>query len=460
VPDTTTQLAFAGVAGSLELLRSGAASPRDLVEHALERIGRLDPQLNAFRTVLGERALVEADQAASRLRGGDERPLLGLPIAVKDDVGVGGEVMTFGSNAAHGPEPVDWELVRRLRAAGAIVIGITNVPELTIFPFTESATNGITRNPWDPQRTPGGSSGGSGAAVAAGMVPAATGSDGGGSIRIPAAACGLVGLKPAHDRIPYTPKADGWHGLSSLGFLARTVVDSATLYEAVVGEPWIAAAERDPGRLRVALSFAVPGGIRAKVDPEVRRGVEEIAALLRSLGHDVVERDPDYGAAARNWGARWLRGIHDDAERMTYPERLEPRTKSMARLGKLVGPRGLRRAMDALPAERAQVNAIFDDVDVVLGPAFATLPPWVGTWTGRGALRTVSGIVKFVPFNAIWNHLGNPAMTFPAGLSDEGMPLSVQIVGRPRDEETLLSLAGQVERARPWADRRPPLAAA
>jgi amidase len=460
VPDTTHQLAFAGVTESLELLRSGEVSPRDLVEHSLRRIERLNPQLNAFRTVLAERALTEADQAAGRLKGGDERPLLGLPIAVKDDVAVAGERKTYGSNAAGGPEPADSELVRRLRAAGAIVIGITNVPELMIFPFTETATNGITRNPWDPQRTPGGSSGGSASAVAAGLVPAATASDGGGSIRIPAACCGLVGLKPAHDRISYAPQAEGWHGLSSLGFVARTVPDAATLFDAVVGEGWAEAVGRDPGPMRIALSFATPPGIVASLDPQIRRGVEETAELLRSLGHEVVERDPDYGMATLNWGARYLHGIYDDARNMAFPERLEPRTKGMARLGRLVGDRGVARARAAQATDAARVNAIFDDVDVLLGPALAQLPVPVGTWTGAGALRTFNGVSRFTPYNAIWNHLGNPAMTFPGGLSAEGLPLSVQIAGRPRDERTLLALAAQVERARPWADRRPPLAAA
>ena len=181
------------------------------------------------------------------------------------------------------------------------------MPELTIWPFTETATNGTTRNPWDLQRTPGGSSGGSGARGRRGAGARRAGSDGGGSIRIPAACCGLVGLKPQHDRIPYAPKAEGWHGLSALGFLARTVPDIALMFEATTGLPWTEAARRDPG-LRIALTFKVPQGIVATVDPQVRSGVEELVALLRSLGHEVVERDPDYGWATLAWGARFLRG--------------------------------------------------------------------------------------------------------------------------------------------------------
>jgi amidase len=292
------------------------------------------------------------------------------------------------------------------------------------------------------------------------MLPVAHGNDGGGSLRIPAACCGLVGLKPEHDRIPYAPKDEGWHGLSSLGFLARTVLDAALLYEAVVGEPWAAAAQRDPEPLRIAMSVKVPPGLRATVAPEILRSVAETADVLRSLGHTVVERDPDYGFAALGWGARYFRGIHDDAAKMAHPERLEPRTKGMARIGRYVGERGLAKARAQHGADAARVNAIFDDVDVLLGPGLATLPPQVGRWTGQGAARTFAGVAGFVPFNAVWNHLGNPAMSLPAGMSASGMPLAVQLVSRPREETLLLALAGQLERERPWADRRPRLAVA
>jgi amidase len=456
-----TDLAFAGAARQTELLRAGEVSPRDLVETYLRRIERIDPDLNAFRKVLAERALVEAEQAAARLRGGDERPLLGVPVAVKDDLGVGGEVRTDGTNAYGEPEREDWELVRLLRAAGAIVLGITNVPELTIWPFTETPTFGITRNPWDLQRTPGGSSGGSGAAVAAGLVPLATGSDGGGSIRIPAAFCGLAGLKPQRDRITYLPGGrPHWHGLSVVGGLGRTVADAALFYEAATGLPWREVAARDPQKLRVALSFKVPPGLMAKVEPAIRRATEDLAETVRELGHDVVERDPDYGQVGRHWSLRWLAGISDDAAAMPHPERLEPRTRSMAQVGRVVkAVGGLRRANQDEAADAARVNAIFDDVDVILGPGTATLPQHVGRWTNAGVFRTWNGIARSVPFQAVWNHLGNPAMTIPSAMARQGVPLSVQLAARPHGEETLLALAGQIERARPWADRRPPLAA-
>ena len=456
-----TNLAFAGAARQVKLLRGREVSPRELVETYLRRIERIDPELNAFRKVLAERALLEADQAGARLRAGDDRPLLGIPVAVKDDVGVAGEVRTDGTNAFGDPEPEDWEIVRRLRAAGAIVLGITNVPELTIWPFTETTTFGITRNPWDPQRTPGGSSGGSGAAVAAGLVPLATGSDGGGSIRIPAAFCGLVGLKPQRDRIPYLPGGrPHWHGLSVVGGMGRTVRDAALFYEAVTGQGWGAAAAADPPKLRVALTLKVPPGILAKVDPAIGRATEEIADLLRSLGHEVVERDPDYGLVGMHWATRWLAGIADDAAAMPHPRRLEPRTRTMAQMGRVGrGIGGLRWGNATEAEDAARINTIFDSVDVVLGPGTATLPQHVGIYAAAGALRTWNGITASVPFQAVWNHVGNPAITIPSAVGDGGLPLSVQIAARPDGEETLLALAGQIERARPWADRRPPLAA-
>ena len=467
MPDDATQspsagpseLAFAGPARLAALVRSGEVSPVELVEDALRRIERLDPRLNAFRKVLAERALADAAQAEARARAGDDRPLLGVPVAVKDEMGVQGEVRPDGSNAYGEPETRDWEIVRRLRAAGAIVVGLTNVPELTIFPFTETATYGITRNPWDPQRTPGGSSGGSAAAVASGMVPLATASDGGGSIRIPAAFCGLLGLKPQRGRIPYDPpRGEHWHGLSALGFLARTTADAALAYEAVTGEPYVAAAQRDPGRLRIALSFKVPAGLRARIDPQIRRATEDVAEALRGLGHEVVERDPDYGLASLNWSTRYFTGIADDAAAMPHPERLEPRTKALARLGRVLRPQ-LGRALAAQATDAARVNAIFRDVDVVLGPATAQLPPPVGKWTGVGGLRTFNAISGVVPFNAMWNHLGNPATSIPSGLSAEGLPMAVQAVAAPDGEATLFSLAAQLETARPWAGRRPPICA-
>ncbi|HWX75733.1 MAG TPA: amidase family protein, partial [Solirubrobacteraceae bacterium] len=303
----------------------------------LERIERLDPQLNAFRVVFAERAQREAEDADTR-RGAEPRPpLLGVPIAVKDDIDVGGEVTAWGTNAHGGPAAADAEVVKRLRDAGAVVIGKTNVPELTIWPFTESATFGVTRNPWDPQRAPGGSSGGSAAAVAAGLVGAALGSDGAGSIRIPASWCGVFGLKPQRDRVPVAPRVAPWYGLSVNGVLTRDAGDTALFLDAVRdldGEAgFAAAAARAPARLRIAVSKRIPPGVLARLDGDCARALEDTAELLRSLGHEVTEADPEYGPDV--FAAllpRYLRGIHDDAATMAHPERLERRTRGMARL--------------------------------------------------------------------------------------------------------------------------------
>src|SRR5215212_7349853 len=222
-------LAFAGAARQAEAIRRGEVSSAELVELYLDRIERLDPELNAYRVVMGERALADARQADSRRAAGDERPLLGVPIAVKDTEDVAGELTTWGTAAHGGPAQRDNDFVGRLRAAGAVILAKTNLPELAIMGTTEGPAFGITRNPWNPDRTPGGSSGGSAAAVAAGLCAAATASDGAGSIRIPASNCGLVGLKPTRDRVPLAPLKEHWYGMSVAGFEARSAEDAALL---------------------------------------------------------------------------------------------------------------------------------------------------------------------------------------------------------------------------------------
>ncbi|HWJ49872.1 MAG TPA: amidase family protein [Solirubrobacteraceae bacterium] len=259
----SVDLAYAGIARQAQLIAAGEISSRELVDLYLERIERLDRKLNAFRVVLGERVRMEADQADARRSAGAERPLLGVPIAIKDDVDVAGEVTAYGTNAHGDPARADSEVVRRLREAGALIIGKTNVPELTLWPFTETVTFGTTRNPWDLQRAPGGSSGGSAAAVAAGLVGAALGSDGAGSIRIPSAWCGLFGLKPQRGRVSMAPRPRPWYGLSVNGVLSRNVADTALFHDVASGAidadsdsaptpqvPFAQAAATPPGRLR------------------------------------------------------------------------------------------------------------------------------------------------------------------------------------------------------------------
>jgi amidase len=464
------ELAYAGIARQAELIAAGEVSSRELVELYLERISRYDPALNAFRVVFDERALLEAEQADSRRSAGGQRPLLGVPIAVKDDIDVAGEVTAWGTNAQEAPASADAEVVRRLREAGAVIIGKTNVPEMTLWPFTETATFGVTRNPWDLQRTPGGSSGGSGAAVAAGLVGAALGSDGAGSIRIPSAWCGLLGLKPQRGRVSLAPRPRAWHGMSVDGILTRRVADTALFHDVASGSTdldvdrpdpptvgFVQAAATPPGRLRIAWSTKFPGVVLAKLDADARRALAETVELLSSLGHEVQERDPEYGNdSIPQVIARYMRGGHDDVAELEHPARLERRTKAFARLGGLVSDRMLERSFAGEDALTRRLNGVLDGFDFLITPTVAAAAPRIGALQGRGALWTLNAVAGWVPYNGVWNLTGQPAAAVPAGFSAEGLPLSVQIVAPPGPEGPLLALAAQLEAERPWADRRPP----
>ena len=468
------ELAFAGIARQAELIAAGEVSSRELVEVYLERIARLNPQLNAIRVVFAERALAESDQADGRRGAGDRRPLLGVPFLVKDDIDVAGEPTTYGTRAFGGPAEADAEIVRRLRAAGAVILGKTLTPELCIWPFTESVTYGLTRNPWSTERVPGGSSGGSAAAVAAGLVGAALGSDGGGSIRIPGAWCGLVGLKTQRGRVPAAPRREPWHRLSVFGVLARSVTDVALFHEATAAGPSDmdtpspppadlprAALEgaQSPKRLRIAVSTRVPGGLLAPLSRAGREAVTETVELLRSLGHEVRERELDYGPLVLPvFNVRYLAGIHDDAAAMAHPRRLERRTRRMAAAGGRLPASAVGWTHAREPQIAARINAIFDDHDVVLTPATATPPPPVASFEGRPWLWTFLGVSRQVPYSFPWNVIGQPACSVPAGFDGDGLPRAVQLAGRRDDEATLVALAAQIEAARPWAATRPALA--
>jgi len=381
-------------------------------------------------------------------------------------------VTTVGSRSYGPANAADSEGVRRLRAAGAIPIGITNVPELTIFPWTATDANGITRNPWDPTRTPGGSSGGSAAAVAAGLVPAATASDGGGSIRIPAAVCGLVGMKPTRGRVSLLPRTEGWLGLAVYGSVARTVADSALMLDAMHGPAagdadaappfdgsYLDAAATPPTRLRIAISRKVPPGLIAKVSADQRGAWERTADLLRELGHDVVERSPDYKLVQIDFVQMWLRGIYDESLEVPDRTKLEKLTRQMAGAGRRLVP---DRRRDKLLAKRsattARITALWDEVDVLLTPGLATTAIAAEGAYGKSAPLAIDKAGRFTPFTAPFNVTGQPAIAIPAGFGSDRLPLSVQLVGRHGAEDTLYSLAGQIEAARPWADNRPPLA--
>lgn len=473
----STDLAFAGAARQAQLIAEGEVTARELTELMLERIARVDPRLNAYRVVLAEQALEEADAADARRKkaytatgrrrkGSEDAGILnGVPIAIKDDCDMAGEVTAWGT-CAHGPaKTADADVVRMLREAGAVLLGKTNVPEMTALPWTESLTFGATRNPWDLDRTPGGSSGGTAAAVAAGLAGVGLGSDGGGSIRIPSAWTGLFGIKPQRDRVPLGPHHDAWQGMSVNGPLARHVADAALFLDATTTMPapdggFVGACAQDPAPLRIALSTATPPGVfPAPLGPDHRRVLEETAALLRDLGHSVVEQDPDYPASLWTCATtRIVRGIHDDVE-ASMPERrrLERRVRQTATIGGLI-PAGVMRRVRAAEAEQTRrVASIFGEVDVVLLPMTAVGPYGVGDMQTAGVTRLLLEAPRRVAYAAAFNATGLPACSVPSGWDADGLPVAVQLVAPPAREDRLLALAGQLERARPWAIHKPPV---
>jgi amidase len=459
------EVGYAGVLGQAELVRRGELSSRELTDTVLRRIDERDSQLNAFAVVLADQARAEAD---ARDRGPATGPLHGVPIAVKDEVDVAGVVTGFGGAASTRLAAADAEAVRRLREAGAVIIGKTRMPEFGQFPFTESAAHGYTRNPWDVNRTPGGSSGGTAAAVAAGLVAAGTGGDGGGSIRIPAAHCGLFGLKPQRGRVSAAPNGDLWRALGTIGVLTRTVADSAVLYDVMssttevdrwTAEPphgtFLGAARAEPGQLRIAVSLR-PAQHGIKLDAEIAAAVKATAELLSQLGHVVDEADPSYPELLPAFVPQMLGGVRDEAALVDQPELLERRTKQMLLLSKAFPLSAVLWAEERGTRIAAKVNQIFDRHDVLLTPTVAQLPKPVGQLDGASAPRAALRSMPSIAFTAVWNVCGNPAAAVPSGMSHAGLPVSVQLVGRAHDETTLLSLASQLEQARPWAQLRPP----
>ena len=457
-------LAFAGAAEQARLLATGAVTAPALTDLYLDRIARLDPELRAYRVVFADAARAAAADAQERLDAGERLPLLGVPVAIKDDVDVAGEVTTYGSTA-HGPAPTrDSEVVRLLREAGAVILGKTAVPEMMLWPFTETVSYGATHNPWDLSRTPGGSSGGSGAAVAAGLASMALGSDGAGSIRIPSTWCGLYGIKPQRDRVPTAPHEDAWCGLSVYGPLAHTVEDAALFLDVTCDKSmpgpeggFVRAASRPPNRLRIALSTKVPPPLTAHRDAEQRAAVHQAGQVLRELGHDVVVRDFDYPASAVYGQVlpRMFRGAYNDIRTLPHPERLDSRTRGAARIGRLFSDVRMAKIRAAEADLAARMEAIFDDVDVVITPGAATGPSRIGAYRRLGAVATLALVSARVPFFAMFNATGQPAAVVPWGLDRQGLPLSIQLVGKPFDEATLLALSAELEADRPWAHRRP-----
>ena len=471
----TDELLWSGVAGQAAAVADGTVSAADLTEAVLARIAEVDPALNAFTVVLAEEARAEAaSRDAARAAGEALGPLHGVPVAIKDENDVAGVVTSFGGHGNSEPAAEDGAVTALLRAAGAVVVGKTNMPEFGQFPFTESDRFGNTLNPWDTSRSPGGSSGGTAAAVASAMVPVAIGGDGGGSIRIPSACCGLFGLKPTRGRVSAAPWPDLWGTLGVLGPLARTVLDSALVHDvirdsATLSDRWRApestsfadaarsGASGDAPRLRVGWSASSPV-------PGVKPCREQVAALhatvelLGDLGHEVVEIDPRYPDVSAAFLPQFFGAVRDEITRVQHPEALEKRTRDIGRLGVWARPRvvaaaerrggRLAEAMDA---------RVFGLVDVLLTPTIPDRPPVVPVVAGHSAVPSLLKSSRMIAYAAIWNVTGHPAAAVPGGIADDGLPTSVQLVGRQGAETTLLALSAELEAARPWADRRPTL---
>jgi amidase len=448
-----TQTATTTAAQIANAVRAGELTARQAVEDALARIEATDSRIGAYQEVRVFAALREADAVDAR----PDRaalPLAGVPIAIKDNIPVAGEPMRDGSAGSDPePQPRDHEVVRRLRNAGAVVVGLTRVPELSVFGTTDS-TFGITRNPWDVTRTPGGSSGGSAAAVASGTVPVAHGNDGMGSIRIPAACCGLVGIKPGLGVVPADLWNGSWFDMAENGPLATTVEDAALFLSVLADRPSLATVT-PPDALRIAVSERVPmAGVR--LDRRWAAATRETADLLRASGHAVVDADPPYGQTlVRSGILRWTAGTELDARLLADRSRVAVRTRRHAAVGRAALRLGFPKANGRRNWQR-KAEQFFAGHDVLLTPALAQFPPRAKAWSERGWLVNILSNAWYAPFAAPWNLAGWPAMTVPAGLAPNGMPLAVQLVGRPGTESVLLGLAAQLEQLRPWprfADR-------
>ena len=456
------------------LVKAGEISSRELTESCFERIDALDAELNAFVHLDPDGALA----AAGAIEASDERPFAGVPIAIKDTAAVAGMPYRLGSDMfGDFVPPQDAFVVRRLRDAGFVLVGKTSLPEFGILPVTEPRRFGPTRNPWDLERTPGGSSGGAAAAVAAGMVPLAHGSDGGGSIRIPAACCGLVGLKPSRGRISRGPE-QGDDLLVQDGVLTRTVADTAALLDVMAGyergdaswappppERFAATAAREPGRLRIGVT-TVPA-IEAAIDPLCERAARDAAELLASLGHDVEEVDPPWKgqelmrAFTLVFGTPVALGIWFGSQatgREPSAELVEPLSWTIWEGVRERDPLDYLLARTRLTAASRPIVSFWDEYDAVLTPSLAQRPVRIGEIDSCSddPWEDFHRSGQFTPYTALYNVTGQPAISLPLYHGEDGLPLGVMIAGRPAGEGPLLSLAGQLEAASPWAERRPP----
>jgi amidase len=472
-----TELAALDATDQAALVRTGEASPIELVEAAITRIEKLDPELNAVIWPLFERARAEA---AGDLPDG---PFRGVPFLLKDFAAeLEGTPFAEGSNLAGDyVSGHTQELTRRYQQAGFVICGKTNTPEFGILPTTEPHRFGASRNPWDLSRTTGGSSGGSAAAVASGMVPVAHANDGGGSIRIPASCCGLFGLKPTRGRVTAAPSyGDVMGGLVAEHVVSRSVRDSAAILDLTsapaVGEPYWAPPPSRPfadevggrvDRLRIAVTTTAPNG--EAVHPDCVAAVSATARLCEELGHEVVHADLpsiDGDAFTEHFITLWSAGnawvMVDWEDRLGRPveeHEVEPLTWALVALGRATGADRYLKAVQELQKLSRRMGAFLETHDILLTPTLTEPPVELGTFDSPPD-NPLGGLVRsasFVPFTPLFNVTGQPAASVPMHWNDDGLPIGVQLAARLGAEATILQLAGQLEQAQPWADRRPPV---
>ncbi len=450
-------------------LRAGATTSRALTEAALERAHATQSTVNAFKLLLDEDALLAADEADRRIAAGESTPLLGVPTAVKDDTDLIGHPTAFGCGGEFAQCTEDAAIAKFLRRDGAVIIGKTNSSELGQSSVTAGPAFGITRNPWNLNHTPGGSSGGSAAAVAAGVIAAAVGSDGAGSVRIPAGWSNLVGIKPTRGRVSSWPDPEAFNGITAIGPIARTVEDAALLLDVLAENdprelhklpaperPFVESVGADTGRLRIAVSFKIPwSGVPAKLDPRVRAQVEGVAATLASLGHDVVQQDLRHSFVGVSFLPRSMGGLAEWGERVPDKSLLDHRTRENLRVGNLLKGAPLKFARAWEDLVRRRTGSIFRDFDVVIAPTTAAPPLEANCLEGLSGWQTDRLYVGACPYAWPWNVTGWPGISVPAGFVD-GLPVGAQLLGQAGSEDRLIALAAQLESELAWDQQRPP----
>jgi amidase len=474
IADDPAQTSVAELSASL---RGGAMSPVELVDALLARIEKHNPSLNAYVLVLAEEARAQARDSEERIRRGQARPLEGVPVAIKDNVQLRGTLTTLGADVgADRVAEVDSAVVRRLREAGAVFLGKTNLPELGTLPSTENRRFGATRNPWDTARTAGGSSGGSAAAVAAGMAPAAHGNDAGGSLRIPAACTGLFSIKPTRGRISHAPAGESAFALNAEGFITRTVRDNALLLDVASGpepgdmftapppaRPFVEEAGADPGRLRIGFTATPP--LDVPVDAVYLQALRDAAELCESLGHQVEEFTPPwqddavFALFSDLWAAYFGAKAEELVEQGGDASRLDPLNRHLHQASRQLSSAAYWRSSDRMERVVRGIVAAERGYDVLLTPALAKPPLLLGElFAGQDQDPTMPllNAALFTPFTVSANLSGQPAANLPL-FEHDGLPVGVQAIAHQGAEATLIRLAAQLEEARPWAQRRPAL---